>query len=284
MSRSGSAKLSHVSCLAVAAFLACGGPIASAHNGLAEKIAVLSAQIARDPASADLLVRRADAYREVRQWTNALSDLDRAERIDSSLSTPDFVRARIFLERQEWQRAVAAATRFLTRQPRHADALIVRARAQSELGQWSASAADFSAALRGRPNPDIYIERARALAQVQPGGPARAVASLDEGISALGTLVTLELEAVDLELRLHRFDAALARVDRASAQSPRKESWLARRGAILERAGRRDEARAAYAAALAAAAHLPDRIQRTRASTTLIAELRADIERLDRSR
>ena len=118
-------------------------------------------------------------------------------------------------------------------------------------------------------------------------GPGRdaieqALRSLDEGLARLGPIVTLELEAIDLELRLNRHDAALARLDGITARAPRKDSWLARRGAILERAGRPDQARAAYRAALDSLTSQSERIQQTRASATLAEELRADIERLDR--
>ena len=119
------------------------------------------------------------------------------------------------------------------------------------------------------------------LAEDGGDGLTRALHSLDEGIVRLGPIVTLELEAIEVELRLNRYDAALARVDRISAQTPRKDSWLARRGAILERAGRLDEAHAAYRAALDAATSQPERIQHTGASMALVARLRADIARLD---
>jgi predicted RNA polymerase sigma factor len=61
---------------------------------------------------------------------------------------------------------------------------------------------------------------------------------------------SLALAALDLEVALGRHQAALARLDRLLAEGPRNEAWLARRGELLERAGRRDEARGAYARAL----------------------------------
>ena len=264
----------------VAAGLVLGGQIASAHTTLAERIAVLSAQVARDPKNTDLLITRAEVHREARQFSEALDDLDRAGRIDRSLASPDLVRARVHLDRRDWQASVDSATRFLARHPTHANARIVRARALAHLGRRHASADDFSAALAERPLPDIYIERAHVVAGDGDGGLAEALRGLDEGIDRLGPIVTLELEAIDIELGLRRYDAALARVDRVAAQTHRTDSWLARRGAVLERAGRLDEARAAYQAALDSAVAQPARIQHTRASMTLVTGLRADIARL----
>jgi tetratricopeptide (TPR) repeat protein len=266
------------------ALLLLGGGRLLAHDGLAARIAALSAQIAQSPSSPSLFIKRAELYRENRQWTEAIADLDRAERIDPAIALANLVRAHVNFDRGQWQGAIDSSSRFLEHQPDHVDALIVRARAAAKLGRRQPAAADFTRALTGRPSPDIYIERARVLA---PGGSSsigQAIAGLDEGIARLGPIVTLELEAIDLEVQLKRYDAALARLDGIAARSPRKESWLARRGAILERAGRPEEASAAYRAALDSLSGQSDRIQQTRASMTLAAGLRADLERLNRSR
>lgn len=264
----------------VTTFVLAGGRT-SAHGGIAERIAVLDAQIAQHPTRADLFVRRADLYRESRRWNDALADLDRAERIDRTLASPPLVRAHLHLDREQWQSAVDAATAVLARQANNVDALVVRARASTRLKRADAAAADYSAALALQPLPDLYLERARVFASAPATGPERALRSLDEGIAQLGPIVTLELAAIDLELRLERYDRALARIDAIAVQTTRKESWLARRGAVLERAGRRGEALAAYRAALDAAAALPDRLRKTAASMALVAEVRADITRLE---
>ena len=259
-----------------------GGEVATAHDGLASRIAALSAQIAQSPSSPSLFITRAELYLENRQWTEALADVDSAERIDPSIAIANLVRAHVQFARRNWPAAVDAASRFLARQPEHADAHVVRARAYAQLGRRQPAAADFTSALAVRAVPDLYIERARVLAEGGPASLEQAVQGLDEGLDRLGPVVTLELEAIDLEQRLNRYDAALARLDRITARAQRKDSWLARRGAILERAGRPDQARAAYRAALDSLGSQSERIQQTRASTALAAELRADIDRLDR--
>ena len=60
-----------------------------------------------------------------------------------------------------------------------------------------------------------------------------------------------------------------------AAQSARKETWLARRADILARAGRTDQARSAYAAALTAIEALPAATRRTKA----VAELEGRVRR-----
>jgi tetratricopeptide (TPR) repeat protein len=275
-------RIIRVALLAIVALVTTGGRLASAHDGLAERIAALSAQITQSPSSPSLLVKRAELYRENRQWSEALADLDRAERIDSTIALVNLVRAHVHLARKNWPGAADAATRFISRQPDHADARVVRARAYVRLGRRQEATADFTSALAVRPQPDLYIERAKALEGPGRDALGQALRSLDEGLARLGPIVTLELEAIDLELRLNRYDAALARLDGIIARAPRKDAWLARRGAILERAGRPEEARAAYQAAFDLLSSHSERIQQTRTSMTLAAGLRADLERLDR--
>jgi Flp pilus assembly protein TadD len=61
----------------------------------------------------------------------------------------------------------------------------------------------------------------------------------------------LQLAAIDLEVELGRHDDALRRLDDLLGPKGRNPVWIARRGEILHRAGRRDEARAEYRRALA---------------------------------
>jgi tetratricopeptide (TPR) repeat protein len=252
----------------------------AAHDGLAEQIAAVSAQIAASPASPELFVKRGELYRATRQYQQALADLDRAARLDPTFAAADLVRTYVCLDIGDSRSAADAATRFLTRQPGHVGALVARARALAKLGRAEDAAADFTRALEAQPQPDLYIERARVAATAGPAAIEAALRGLDDGIRRLGPIVTLELEAIDIELRLAHYDAALARLDRVSAQAARKESWLARRGAILESAGRLDEARSTYESALAAARSLPAWTQQTAASSALIVRLRTDLARL----
>src|SRR6187399_1330352 len=101
--------------LALAGALVLRGSFTSAHDGLTEQIAGITAELAARPASADLLIRRGELYREARQWKQALADLDRAERVDPALATPDLIRAHVFLDARHWTAAVDAASRFLER-------------------------------------------------------------------------------------------------------------------------------------------------------------------------
>ena len=92
--------------------------------------------------------------------------------------------------------------------------------------------------------------------------------------------VTLEMAAVELEVDAKRYDQALARVNRLAARAAGKAPWLARRGAILARAGRTNEARTAYVSALEGIESLPAGRRRARANQELENSVRDALRRL----
>ena len=245
-----------------------------AHEGLHEQIAAITAKIKRDPKNASLYLQRGELHRLHRDWAKAAADYDRAERLQPSLKIVGLARGKMLFESGKLQRVRLTLDRFLSQQPDHYEALITRARVFAKLGARDDAAKDFSKALAisSEPEPELYLERAQVLA----GDEQRidqALRGLDEGINKLGPLATLQLAAIELELRRKNYDAAVTRLDQIAAQSQRKEAWLVRRGEILKLAGRDEEARAAFNAALDAIASLPAAHRQSRAVTAL--ELRA---------
>ena len=261
--------------LAAALLFTAGAPRAAAHDGLHEQIAEVSARLKREPRSASLYLKRGELYRLHRDWRRAAADYDRAARLDPRLAAVDFARGRMFYEAGRHRAAKSALDRFLRAEPQHAEALTTRARVLARLGLRAEAAQDFTRALALAPEPELFVERAAATAAAGAPHTREALRGLDEGIARHGPLVTLQLPAIELELREGRYDAALARLDTVAAKSPRQESWLARRGDILLRAGRTQEARTAYAAALAALEKLPAPRRRTRAVVELETRVRA---------
>ena len=242
----------------------------SAHESLHEQIAAITAKIKREPKNASLYVQRGELYRLDRKWTRADADYAHALRLQPSLTVVHLARGSMLLESGRFVQAKLSLDRFLRHEPDHVEGLITRARVLAKMGARQNAAHDFTKALAltPAPEPELYIERARVITNVQ-----EASRGLDEGIARLGPLVTLQLAAIDLELRRKNYDAALARLDLITAQSERKEAWLVRRGEILKAAGRNEEARAAFNAALVAIESLPTARRQNRATTAL--QLRA---------
>lgn len=102
------------------------------------------------------------------------------------------------------------------------------------------------------PVPDLYLAAAATLKNQGDPGREAGLILIEEGLQRLGAQVSLQLEAIDLEVGLGRLDQALVRLDALSAASPRPERWLAQKGDLLLDAGREGAARAAYLAAQAA--------------------------------
>jgi tetratricopeptide (TPR) repeat protein len=238
---------------ALPALLLCTSLVRDAvsHDGIHEQIEAVTREIGQTP-EPRLYLRRGELHRIHRDWTAALADYAEAARLEPRNELVEFCRGRMFLEAGRLLEAEAALDRHLARNPGNAEALLARARVLSQAGRHEAAAGDYTRAIErfGSAKPDLYVERARA--QTAAGRIEAGLLGLDEGIRKLGPLVTLELPAIDLELRLRRCDQALARLDAVSRQSPRKEMWLARRGEILELSGRAAEAADAYAAAMKA--------------------------------
>ena len=232
---------------------------ARAHGDFHLVISEIDKQIEASPKDPELYIRRGELHRTHQDWDSAYADFDRAAVLAPKLDAIDFVRGRLFLEANWLQSAMRVLDRFLSRQTNHVEGYITRARVQAKLTQHVAAAADFTRAIAFSPElwPDLFIERAQTLAAAGDNYFPAALEGIDEGIKKLGPLVTLQLYAIDLETKQKRYDGALARLDKIAKQSPRQETWLARRGEILQQAGRPGEAREAFKSALAAIAQLP---------------------------
>jgi len=257
--------------VAVAACVIC--VTAWAHGDLDAQIATVSQELNQTP-SAVLFLKRAGLHHEHEDFPAAMADYDRAAALDPQLDAITLGRARTLFRARRLQSAREALDIYLRQKPEHAEAFLLRARVLVGLEDYGAAVQDFdrNLELTPQPLPECYLERAEAL--VALGDKERAVKSLDEGIDRLGNLVTLQSAAIAIEVELYRHDAALARVDRVMANLRRKETWLARRGDILEAAGRHDEALRAYGEALAALEQLPAQHRNVKPMRELEAHLR----------
>jgi tetratricopeptide (TPR) repeat protein len=249
--------------------------VATAHGPLHEQIVRLSKEIEQFPDRADLYIQRGELHRHHQDWNAALADYDNANRLEPKLAMADLCRGKLFLDAGEPKQAKAALDRFLTNAPNDAEGFLTRGRALAQMGAHSLAAEDFSSAIQNveTPQPEYYYERSQAL--VAAGRLMEALHGVDEGIRRLGEIVTLQLCAIDLEIRMQFYDGALARLEKVAAQSPRKEKWLARRGEILLMAGRHEEARRAFRAALLEIETLPSSRRNAKAVVDLEKRVRA---------
>lgn len=242
-----------------------------AHPEIEESLTRLNEQIAANPDRAEPYLERGEVYARHGDWLSAEANYLRAAELEPKLPRLDRALAALALATGRTAEAAAHLDRALAVDPQDADALLLRARAHSATGRRDAALADLNAVLELVANPPaaLYLERAALISSV----PA-AVRSLDEGLTRLGpNVLVLQLRALALEETSGDIEAALARLDRIAQQSERQEIWLKRRGDMLTRAGRREEARAAYSAALEAIATLPEWLRELPDTARLAGEL-----------
>lgn len=254
-----------------------------AHDDIRAQIEAVTAQISKNPVDARLYLKRAQLHRLHKAWKNGLADLDRAAQLEPSLDVVDLARGRLLFDAGRLQPAETALNRFLGKNPDAGQAWLTLARVHARLGRHAQAARDFTRAIDqlDEPRPEHFLERARALAALGDDAIDAALRGLDDGIQRLGSLVTLQTYAIELNLRLRDYDAALQRLRTISARARRKERWLAYRGDILLAAGRKADARHAYEQALAAIRILPPRHRMTKAVRDLVDHIRAAPPRAD---
>src|SRR5437867_5554055 len=132
--------------------LAAGGPTpAGAHPDLIIQIEEVTKQIEQEPNNPELYLKRGELRRAHVEWDAAYADYERASALAPDWSLIDLARGRLFLDSGWPLCARAVLDRFLTRQPNHVEALILRARALARLNLRLAAAQDYSGAIRFSP-------------------------------------------------------------------------------------------------------------------------------------
>jgi tetratricopeptide (TPR) repeat protein len=243
-----------------------------AHEDLSDQVKIVSKKIKLNPSDPSLYFERAELYRGDFHWALAEKDYLYTRKLSPGMKAVDLGLGLLYYDTKRWKESLQELSRFLKNTPDHVVARITRGRVLKILGNFPGAIEDYSIALKIQPDPAVYIERARLLAAENK--IEEALSSLNEGIAKLGSVVTMELYAIELEVSSKRFESALDRLDRIMAQSERKEAWLVRRGEILRLAARDEEAKMAYRQALEAIQKLPA----ARRDTRYTKELQKKIE------
>jgi tetratricopeptide (TPR) repeat protein len=266
-------RLSRVSVIASLVFAIL--PLAAhAHGDIHERIDAATLAIKADPTNAQLYVVRGDLHCEHQEYAEANADYDSAAKLDPNLAVVDFCRAKLLALAGEYSSARKTFDAYLARVPNDGRALAERGRLLARLNVRKDAVADFNRALTllQDPPPEIFLERANV--QLADGQTEAALRGLDEGIKALGPIVTLQVRAIEVDLVRTNYDSAVTRLDTIINQSARKENWLLKRGDVLLRAGKTEAASESYRKAIEAIQALSSRLQASEA----MFELKRSIE------
>ena len=246
----------------------------AAHGDLHGQIEAVTVAIASTPQDGELYFRRAELHRSHGDYPSALADYERA---DVQSSAVQYGRGVVLVALHKEDEALAAFDRCVRTTPEHSNALAARGRIRATRGETDATVADFDRAIETAPapDPDLFLARANALLAAKPPRLEAAAAGLTVAMRRLGDIVSLGAVLCEIEVQRAHFDEALAVVDRLRARSQRQESWLARRGEILLKANRREEAAAAFREARTALDALPPQSRTTKAMQELDASLQS---------
>ena len=226
-------------------------PPAMAEDDVLEALETINRRLADTPKDPALLVQRSQLYTLRAQYDLAVADLNQADQL-GGLPTLQYEKAKLFLTAGWNETGLEHANKYVAANPNDYQGYLVRARLLAKLNRYPESADDYFRVMEKNRDTtlEIFIEGAKAVTTEDGAHLSQALKMLEQGISRIGPVVTLQTAALEAELRQNQWDAALARVDKITAAMPRKDSWIAKRGDILVKAGRYDEARKTYQQAL----------------------------------
>ena len=245
-----------------------------------EEIQRCGEQIAADPDNAAHWFHRARLDFLHGDWMRSLKDLETVERLAPGKYPVELSRGQAWMAGDKFPQARKALDAFVKSHPEVAEGFATRAKLMMKLDDPAAAAADFQQALAKTksPEPDLYLATADAL--IAAKRPREAVLTLDAGLAKLGAIPSLANRALETELSLGAFDPALARVAAMRRSAPRPETWMAKRAAILARAGRLDESRSAWIELRQHLLSLPDKQRDSHAMSVFLDQTRTALDSL----
>jgi tetratricopeptide (TPR) repeat protein len=222
-----------------------------AHPGLEAVEQAVGEELARRPDDPETHLHLGEVYETAHEWDAALDAYAHALDHGADRDLVGLARGRVLLQAGRPREALVELDAVVARRPDAFAARFERGRARERLARHAQAADDFARAIAGMPEPRPENVLARRDALLALGRVRDAIRALDQGMARIGHVPSLELPALDLDVRLRRWPEALRRLDRLLAQTPGNADWIARRGEVLAAAGRRAEARAEFARALA---------------------------------
>lgn len=207
-----------------------------AHGDYHAVVDEIERALKKEPDNADLHFRLAVACQEHGEWTSALVELERAERLAPGKHPVVLIQGQALAKGAQWQAAETVLDEFLIAHPAHAKALAERGRVRMKLNRTDEATHDFRAALANsrHPEPDLFLETAEVL--ISQGDRSEAAQVLDQGITRLGHIPELLERAIEVAVADGQFEAALSHLE-ALRQTQQPEEWLARKAGLLAQAG-----------------------------------------------
>ena len=214
--------------------------------------------ILQEPANALFRFQRGELNLLDGKWKWAREDCEEAERLAPGKFPVDRLQAQILDGEGKLTEAKALLDRFIRANPQDSIGYAARARVHMKLECVEKALSDYRSALANQAAPDanLFLEVAKALRG--NGRSEEAVSLLTKALELHKDEPTLVTQALELEASMGAFDAALTKLETMERNSPRPELWMAKKAALLERSGRKEESRAAWLALQQRIAALPN--------------------------
>lgn len=249
--------------------------IASAHQAIDVQVERLNALLKAAPNDRVLLVKRGELHRQHRDWDLALKDYLQAKKIKNTSGDIDFYIGRLWVDMEQAKRALPLLRRFTLSNPRHSVALQYQGDAHFALKQFFRAALVYEQAsvFEKHPDPELFLKIANAYTAAGSDYQKDAKAAIEQGMVRLGPLVTLITTGIEFELKQQHYNQALALLERLPEVVKNSPKWLARRGDILQKSGRKEEAILAYNRVISRIENLPLSRRNTREMSQIINSL-----------
>ncbi len=204
----------------VAALLSSSPPLSLAHPGHDTQLQRVDTLLQTHATNQALYIKRGTLLVMSEHWDLADQAFTAAEKLGDAREVGR-AKGMMHLTRGERDQAVQQLTLYLQLHPLDAQALLLRARAQTDphkaVGDYRAH---FSAT--SQPHPGDFLAAARLLAETRP---SQAIELIDLGLETTGMQAQLQRFAIDIEANHGRFAAAIARCRALEPQLHRNPAW-----------------------------------------------------------
>ncbi|MES2439373.1 MAG: hypothetical protein V4584_09915 [Verrucomicrobiota bacterium] len=223
-----------------------GSGAAWGHGAYHDVVTAIQAELRVHPGDAALRYKLAEAHAGHDDWRACLKQIQLVERLAPGVYPTGCLRGLALHLAGKDEEAKVIFDDFLTTNPDHVEALAARGRVLVKLGFPLAAVVDFQKAVSLTASPDSRVIVDLALALDDSGKPSEAGRAIDEGLTTSGDAPSLLECALEIETAAGLWDSALGRMEGLQKLAPRPEPWMAKRAELMTRAGRADDARAAW--------------------------------------
>ena len=175
-----------MSMVALATLVTMFAGMAAAHPGLHHNIEGITRILAKNPNRADLLIKRGHLYRLDRKLIESLNDLDRARELDRENREITLERGLTLSALGRDKEAEAELNRFLQTGKATALAYAERGHIRARTGRSELAIADFTLAVRIKPDIELYLVRGRLQESLE--NLDEAASGYRDGLSRLGAV------------------------------------------------------------------------------------------------